>query len=101
MSRIDINISAEDQTDGDLVSRLVTAALTNNGFEDVTSMTHNTHVESEEDVIVAMRGLNPSIFASEITVAVSDYESELPDAVDDSARPGDETFPDPDSDEEG
>lgn len=96
MSRIDINISAEDPTEGDLVSRLLTSALTNNGFEDVTSMTHNTHIETQEDVVIAMRGMNSSIFTSEITIGVSNYEPESPTDLDSIG--GEDLDSDPDAD---
>lgn len=96
MARIDINIAAEDPVEGDFVGRLVTAALTTNDFDDVTSSVHSAHQETEEDVVAAMRNLNPVIFSAEITVGVTPFEEALIDA---DAPAGDTEFPSPESED--
>lgn len=77
MSRIDINVSAEDPADGELVSRLINSTMNHNGFTDIELLGHTgNHQETNDDVLVAMRNLSPSIFSSEVTIGVSDYEVE-------------------------
>lgn len=96
MSRIDINISAEDPADGELVSRLVNSTLNHSGFTDV-ELVHNSGSDQEtnDDVLQAMRNLSPSIFTSEVTIGVSAYEEEEPR----TGEPGEE-FPEPDEEVE-
>ncbi len=98
MSRIDVNIAAEDQTEGDFVARLVTAALNSNGFEDVTSMGHSNHQETEDDVVAAMRSLHPDVFVAEITVGVVPFEEETIDASETVV--GDSEFAPPEDDDD-
>lgn len=97
MSRIDINISAEDQSDGELVARLVNSTLNHNGFTDV-ALIHNSGSDQEtnEDVLEAMRNLSPSVFSSEVTIGVSAFEEDEVVAAGD-----DEEFPPPDRDDDG
>ena len=97
MPRIDINVSAEDQSDGELVSRLINSTLNHNGFTDV-ALVHNSGSDQEtnEDVLEAMRNLSPSVFSSEVTIGVSEFEE------DEVVVPGEgEEFPTPDDEDEG
>lgn len=98
MGRINIDIQAEDQADGDLAARLVAASFNSHGFEDVTNNSHPTHIDQEEEVVEAMRNLNPSIFNSEviIDVSVSDDSPVLAGAD----QPGDDEYPEDDDDDD-
>lgn len=99
--RINIDITADDQTEGELVSRLIAATLNNNGFEDVTNTSGHHANDQEEEVVEAMRALNPEMFNSEITIDVSTFE-EIEDispiVVDEEAGPGVDEFPEPSPD---
>ena len=99
VSRINIDITADDQTEGELVSRLIAASLNNNGFEDVTNTTCHHANDQEEEVVEAMRNLNPEIFNSEITIEVSAFENGddpvVVAAADDEPGPGVDEFPEP------
>jgi hypothetical protein len=68
--RINIDITADDQVDADLVGRHITASLTQAGFEDVTNISH-THVDRDDEVVAAMRNLSPGIFNAEVTIETS------------------------------
>jgi hypothetical protein len=92
MGRLSIDITADDQADGDLAARLVAATFNTHGFDDVTNNSHPTHLDREEEVIEAMRTLNPAIFQSEVTIDVSTFE-EAP-ALAGADVPGDDEFPD-------
>lgn len=70
--RINIDITADDQGDADLVARHVTATLTQAGFEDVTNISH-THVDRDDEVVEAMRNLSPGIFTSEVVIDTSTF----------------------------
>lgn len=75
MARIDINVSAEDPADGELVSRLINSTMNHNGFTDIDLLQHTgNHQETNEDVLESMRNLSPSIFSSEVTIGVSAFE---------------------------
>lgn len=105
ISRINIDITADDQTEGELVSRLIAASLNNNGFEDVTNTACHHANDQEEEVVEAMRNLNPDIFNSEVTIEVGTFENgDEPIVVagaDDEAGPGVDEFPEaePESDD--
>ena len=98
-SRINIDITADDQTEGELVSRLIAASLNNNGFEDVTNTSGHHTNDQEEEVVEAMRALNPEIFSSEITIEVGVFEEDetavIMAAADDENGPGLDEFPEP------
>lgn len=98
MSAINIDISAEDQADGDMVARLITATLTGSGFEDVTNISGPAHQDTDVEVLEAMRNLNPMIFQSEIIVDVSPLEIAPPISGEDG--PGINEFPEPGPDED-
>lgn len=72
MGMININIIADDRDDAEIAARLVAATFNSNGFEDVTNNSHPTHIDREEEVVEAMRNLNPSIFQSEVVIDVLD-----------------------------
>jgi hypothetical protein len=105
--RINIDVTSDDQADGELVARLITAQLSEAGFEDVTNVSGPTHNDKDEEVLEAMRNLSPAIFNAEVVVDVSTFEvsavvagegdddipgDNFPDqgASDDDAIPGDE-----------
>lgn len=93
MSNIDINIYAEDPVEGDQVARLLTATLNTHGFTDVTSIAQLNQVqETEIDVVASMRAMNPSIFTSEVLIAVSPYKEEI-ETINSNGLPGEEEFP--------
>ena len=94
MGRINIDITADDQSDGELVSRLIATTLTGNDFIDVTNTGSLHHTDTDVDVLESMRNLSPSIFASEVTIDVDTFDT-----------PGDEVpgigeFPTGDEDDE-
>jgi hypothetical protein len=95
--RINIDVTADDQVDADLVARHITSSLTQAGFEDVTNMSH-THVDRDDEVVAAMRNLSPGIFTSEVVVETSTF-AESPvmagEGDDDIPGPG---IPDADTD---
>lgn len=99
VSRINIDITADDQTEGELVSRLIAASLNNNGFEDVTNTSCHHANDQEEEVVEAMRALNPEMFSSEITIEVSLFEEGDEPVIlagaDDENGPGLDEFPEP------
>lgn len=99
MPRIDINVSAEDSVDGDLVSNLISTTLTTHGFTDVANVGSVNNYQTDPEVLTAMRNLSPSIFDSEITVGISEYEP--PESADgiEEGLPGNEEFADPEVDE--
>ncbi len=106
VSRINIDITADDQTEGELVSRLIAASLNNNGFEDVTNTACHHANDQEEEVVEAMRALNPEIFSSEVTIDVQTFEevdgpADSIAASNDEAGPGVDEFPEaePESDD--
>lgn len=72
--RINIEVTADDPNDSELVARLVTASLNTHGFEDVTNVSAPTHTDKEEEVVEAMRNLSPSIFTAEVTVESSTFD---------------------------
>ena len=95
--RLCIEVTAEDQSDGDQVGRLLQAALVKNGFEDVTLATSSSpKIEQEEEVVEAIRALNPSLFTAEVTIETSTFDAV--DTVGDEI-PG-EDFPEDEVDEE-
>ena len=100
--RINVAITADDQTEGELVSRLIAASLNNNGFEDVTNTACHHANDQEEEVVEAMRALNPEIFSSEVTIDVSTFEEvdgpEPVAASEDEPGPGIGEFPEPSPD---
>ena len=101
-SRINIGVTADDQTDGELVSRLIAVALNNNGFEDVTNTACHHANDQEEEVVEAMRALNPEIFSSEVTIDVQTFEeidgpADPIAASNDEPGPGIDEFPEPDT----
>jgi Tfp pilus assembly protein PilW len=92
--RINVDITADDQADGELVARLITAQLSEAGFEDVTNVSGPTHNDKDEEVLEAMRNLSPAIFNAEVVVDVSVFEeTALVAGADDDDIPGDQ-FPD-------
>lgn len=72
-NRINVDITADDQADGELTARLVAAALNQNGFEDVTNISHPVAIERDEEVVAAMKNLSPGIFDSEVVIEVSTF----------------------------
>lgn len=98
MARLSIEITAEDQADGDLAARLVAATFNTHGFDDVTNTTHPTHIDREEEVVEAMRMINPAIFEAEVTIDVSVFE-EGP-ALAGVDVPGDGEFPEVSEDDD-
>lgn len=100
-NRINVDITADDQLNGDLASRLVAAAFQQAGFEDVTNVTHH-HIETDSEVIEAMRNINPSIFGAEVVIEASTFESLVVPAgtSDDDDLPG-PGVPNDDDDEVG
>lgn len=98
MGRISIDISADDQADGDLAARLVAATFNTHGFDDVTNNSHPTHLDREEEVVEAMRNINPAIFQSEVTIDVSVFDAAPEMAGVDV--PGDDEFAETSEDEE-
>lgn len=96
---IRIDVTANNQTDADLAARLVAASFNQNGFEDVTNLTHPTHIDRDEEVVAAMRNLSPGIFMSEVIIDASTFEpTEVVGGTDDDV-PG-ESFPEPDGDDD-
>lgn len=107
-SRINVDITADDQSDGELVARLITANLSAHGFDDVTNNSSLLDDDKEDEILEAMRTLNPSIFNSEVVLEVSTFEEtatissddapgvldEVPGSVD---LPGADEFPDPET----
>lgn len=104
MSTIDtirIDVTANNQTDADLASRLIAASFNQNGFEDVTNLSHPIHIDRDEEVVEAMRNLSPSIFNAEVTIEAGVFEATenvVAGIDDDGVGPG-ETFPDPNADD--
>lgn len=95
---VSIDITADDQVEGELIARLVSASLNANGFEDVTNTSCHYSNEQEEEVVLAMWALNPEIFTYEITIEVSAFEDDGAEALaaaDNEPGPGLEEFPDP------
>jgi hypothetical protein len=90
MARINIDVSADDQSDADLAARLVAATFNTHGFDDVTNNSHPTHIDQEEDVVEAMHNLNPGIFQSEVIINATAFEEPVELAGADS--PGDDEF---------
>lgn len=72
--RFNIDITADDQSDGEMLARLVTAQLSSAGFEDITNLSGPTHNDKDEEVLEAMRNLTPSIFNAEVVLDVSVFE---------------------------
>lgn len=97
--RINIDVTSDDQSDSDLVARLIVATLNTHGFEDVTNVTTPTHVDKEEEVVEAMQNLNPSIFSAEVVVEASVFEESAAIAGSADEVPGEE-FPDPAQEED-
>ena len=99
--RINIDITADDQTEGELVARFIATALTNNGFDDVTNTSGHHANDQEEEVIEAMRSLNPEMFNSEVTIDTTTFEEgEEPITIagaDEENAPGLDEFPEPES----
>ena len=97
VSRINIAVTADDQTEGELVSRLIAVSLTDAGFEDVTNTSGHHTNDQEEEVVEAMRNLNPEIFNSEVTIDTQTFEEvdgpELVAAAGDEPGPGVDEFP--------
>lgn len=90
--RISVDVTADDQSDADLVARLIVATLDTHGFQDITNVTAPMHNDKEEEVLEAMQTLNPALFNYEVVVESNVFEdtsTTLPDAL-----PGEE-FPDP------
>lgn len=98
MSRINIDVTAEDQSDGELVARLISASLNAHNFDDVTNVSNLTHQDTEDEVVEAMRNLNPAIFASEVVIDVQPFEPDQASSPDDV--PGIGEFPEPGEDDE-
>lgn len=88
--RINIEVTADDQTDSELVARLITASLNTHGFEDVTNVASPLQNDKEEEVVEAMKGLNPGLFTAEVTVESSTFDETATPTADDV--PGEE-FP--------
>ena len=97
MPRISIEVMADDQSDGELVSRLITANLNAHGFDDVTNVACPTHNDQEEEVVEAMHNLNPSLFQYEVSIDVSLFDNEP--ALAGADQPGEDEFPDDETDE--
>lgn len=94
---IQIEVIADNQIDADLASRLIAASFNQNGFEDVTNISHPTHIDRDEEVVEAMRNLSPNIFNAEITIDTSisiadnqgngDDDDIIPATIDDEDAP--------------
>jgi hypothetical protein len=95
--RINIDITADDQTEGELIARLIAASLDNNGFTDITNTSGHHANDQEEEVVASMMALNPEIFNSEVTIDVTTFEEgDEPitlSAADDESGPGVGEFP--------
>lgn len=98
MSRISVEVMADDQSDGELVSRLIAASLNSHGFDDVTNVACPTHNDQEEEVVEAMRNLNPSLFQAEVTIDVGVFDDEP--ALAGADQPGDDEFAEEESDDD-
>lgn len=90
-NRINVDITADDAEDGNLVARLIAANLNQNGFEDVTNVAHPVAIERDEEVVAAMNSLSPGIFTTEVVIDVSTFDN-TPSAA---AVGDDEEFPEP------
>jgi hypothetical protein len=87
MNRINIDITADDAEDGNLVARLIAANLNQNGFEDVTNVSHPVAIERDEEVVAAMNTLSPGIFQTEVVIDTSTFDTTPAGAaVDDDAE---------------
>lgn len=75
-SRITVEVTADNQVDADLAGRLVAASFNSAGFEDVNIASSPTpHIEQEEEVVEAMRGLSPTIFSSEVVIETNVFDA--------------------------
>ncbi len=97
MGRIYIDVSADDQQEGDLTARLIASTLNTNGFDDVVNNAHPTHLDQEEEVVEAMKNLTPGIFQSEVVIDVTPFEDTVELAGVD--QPGDDEVPEGDDDD--
>lgn len=97
---INVDITSTDQIHGEMVGRLLSATLNEHGFEDVSIIAQPQVIETDSDVVEAMRGLCPDIFNCEVVIETSTFETDSPAlaAIDDDGSGG--GFPDPDVDED-
>lgn len=98
--RIQIDITADDQSTADLAARGVAAWFSNNGFEDVTNNTHPTHIDRDEEVVAAIQAISPMMFQAEVVIDAGVFEeSSVLAGTDGEEGPGD-VFPEPTDDDD-
>jgi Tfp pilus assembly protein PilW len=91
MNRINIDITADDAEDGNLVARLIAANLNQSGFEDVSNISHPVAIERDDEVVAAMNTLSPGIFQAEVVIDTSTFDTTPSGA----AVGEDDEFPEP------